>query len=486
MSLNWREIDLVLDELSLLGARVQRIAQPRFSQLRLELYRRREALTLLIAMEQGKTRLHRTVAGFSKPGTPQRFQQLLQARLRGGAITEIKHVHRDRIIRFGISRAGEQYQLWARLWGGSANVILTDDEGTIIDAMYRRPKRGEVSGSVFSPPPPDAEAAQKAEALEVRPFLIQPASTGDGRYPVSAAIEARYATLEHEEHLARLRRDADKALASREAALRRRFEELQRRSSEGEQSERYKVIADAIMTGLHRVDPGTGWLKVENPYDPSEVLEIQLDPTLSGSDNAERYYRRYKKARASHEATEHELSETTAALERVRTRRQRVQQLGDPNELAALIGTARKRRQRGASEDRAPAVPGLQFHSGKLQLYLGRTAMENDELLRRHVRGNDLWLHVRDRPGPYVFVKTPKGKSVPLETLLDAGNLALAYSKAKAEGRALIQYTQVKNLRRAKDGPKGRVIPYHEKTIEVELDQERLQRLRRPGDEESP
>jgi len=475
----------VLDELSLVGARVQRIAQPRFSQLTLELYQRREALTLLIVMEQGKTRVHRTTAGFSKPRTPQRFQQLLQSRLRGGTITEVEHVHRDRIIRFGVSRAGEQYQLWTRLWGGSANVILTDAEGTIIDAMYRRPKRGEVSGSVFSPPPPGEEAVRKAEALEVRAFLEQAVSTGDDRYPVSAAIEAQYASREREEHLARLRRDADKALASREATLRRRLEELERRGREGEHSGRYKVIADAIMTALHRIDPGSGWLEAENPYDPSELLEIQLDPTLSGSDNAERYYRRYKKARAAREAAEQELSETAAALERVRAQRHRAEQLDDPNELEALIGTARKRGQRGASENRAATLPGLQFHSGKLQLYLGRTATENDELLRRHVRGNDLWLHVRDRPGPYVFVKVPKGKSVPLETLLDAGNVALAHSKAKAEGRALIQYTQVKNLRRAKDGPKGRVIPYHEKTIEVELDQERLQRLRRPGDEES-
>ena len=123
------------------------------------------------------------------------------------------------------------------------------------------------------------------------------------------------------------------------------------------------------------------------------------------------------------------------------------------------------------------AAPGLRFQSGPFTLMVGRTAKENDELLRRYVRGNDYWLHTRDYPGGYVFIKYISGKSVPLETLLDAANLALHYSKGRSAGKAELYYTQVKYLRRAKEGKQGLVIPTQEKNLSIELDEERVQRL---------
>jgi len=61
--------------------------------------------------------------------------------------------------------------------------------------------------------------------------------------------------------------------------------------------------------------------------------------------------------------------------------------------------------------------------------------------------------------------------------MLDAANLAIYYSKARKAGKADLYYTQVKHLRRAKNGPKGLVLPTQEKNICVALDQPRLNRL---------
>ena len=77
----------------------------------------------------------------------------------------------------------------------------------------------------------------------------------------------------------------------------------------------------------------------------------------------------------------------------------------------------------------------------------------------------------------HFFIKTAKGKSVPLETLLDAGNLAVHFSKGKNSSRADVYYTQVKYLRRAKDGPLGLVIPTQEKNLSITKDEGRLKRL---------
>jgi predicted ribosome quality control (RQC) complex YloA/Tae2 family protein len=93
------------------------------------------------------------------------------------------------------------------------------------------------------------------------------------------------------------------------------------------------------------------------------------------------------------------------------------------------------------------------------------------------VKGNDLWLHARDYPGSYVFIKHLSGKSVPLDILLDAGNLAIFYSKGRNNGEGDLFYTPVKYLRRARGAPRGTVLPAHEKNLHVKVEEKRLREL---------
>ncbi len=76
-----------------------------------------------------------------------------------------------------------------------------------------------------------------------------------------------------------------------------------------------------------------------------------------------------------------------------------------------------------------------------------------------------------------MIIKAKKDKSIPLEVLLDGANLAIHYSKAKNEGKADLYYTQVKYLRRAKDGKTGLVLPTQEKNLTVALDERRVKLL---------
>ena len=88
-----------------------------------------------------------------------------------------------------------------------------------------------------------------------------------------------------------------------------------------------------------------------------------------------------------------------------------------------------------------------------------------------------MWLHTRDWSGGYIFIKSRRGKTIPLEILLDAGNLAVFYSKARKAKTADIYYTQVTHLRRAKNAPKGTVLPSHEKNLTVTIDEQRLRKM---------
>ncbi|HTP58358.1 MAG TPA: NFACT family protein, partial [Spirochaetia bacterium] len=150
-SLNWREIDLVLSELSLPGSLIQEINQPAHDRFILDLFRKGERISVLVSLSSRLPRLHAITAKPANPQKPPRFASFLRAHLRGGRIESVEH--RDRIVRITVSRSGEQTLLWIRLWGSAANAILTDAGGTILDAFYRRPKKNEVSGKTFASEP---------------------------------------------------------------------------------------------------------------------------------------------------------------------------------------------------------------------------------------------------------------------------------------------------------------------------------------------
>ena len=88
-----------------------------------------------------------------------------------------------------------------------------------------------------------------------------------------------------------------------------------------------------------------------------------------------------------------------------------------------------------------------------------------------------MWMHTRDFPGGYVFIKFKKDKTIPLDVLLDAANLAVLFSKGKNDSQVDLYYTRVRYLRRAKNGKTGLVLPTQEKNITIKPDRNRIMRL---------
>ena len=461
MSLNHKEIDAVLSEIEIEGAHLQKIKQPNFHTLYLEFYKPGGRLGIIICLAPGRTRFHLVPSAPVNEIKLQRFAQFMRSRVRGGKITGIRQINSDRIIRMDILRAGEEIVLWFRLWSGAANIIAADSEGGIHDAFYRRPGRGEVSGGTFIPPEPKAPAKE---------FSIRDLP-GDGTF--NKKIHEFYSSAENESELQRLRERALKKIASDESRVRSTLKKLENKSDSYEQFDSYKQTGDLIMSNLHMIKRCDRWVAVQNYYKDNNEIQIELDPTLSPEKNAEKYYTRYRKAKSGVEKVEEDLKNHRLMLKNLEEDRNRIESEQDPAIIKSFLESIPKQSAAGKKEK----PPGLSYRSGPYTILVGRSSSENDALLRKYVRGNDIWLHTRDFPGGYVFIKTIKGKSVPLDNLLDAGNLALFYSKGRNSGRGELYYTQVKYLRRAKDGPKGLVLPTQEKNLSVILEDERLSRV---------
>jgi predicted ribosome quality control (RQC) complex YloA/Tae2 family protein len=478
-SLNWKEIDLVLSELDLAGCLVQEVHQPVHDRIVLDLFRPRAGaehpgpsrLSLLISLSSRFPRLHTISEPESNPAKPPRFAMFLRAHVKGGRIEAARQLEADRVVRVDIARGDERKTLWIRLWSSAANIIATDADGVILDAFYRRPKRGEISGGRYTGPAAGSGGGGGGRPGQERDYAVRDLP-GEGTF--NRRLERHYRDLESSEGRQSLAAEVDAELAMREAKLAATLAKLERRLTEYENVERYREIGDLITSSLHLIAKGDRWLRTEDWFHDNAGIEIELSPGLTPAQNAEAYYERHRKARDGLERVQDDIAGLRRALAEVEAERARLSASPD----LEGIRQARKAAIRPHAPAAGPDVPGLVFSSPPYRILVGRSGKENDELLRRHVRGNDWWFHCRDYPGAYVFVKVPAGKSPPLETMLDAASLALHFSRAKNSGAGDVYYTQVKYLRRAKGGPKGLVLPTQEKNLHVRLDPARIERLK--------
>jgi len=486
VSLNWVEIDTILKELPLEGCHLQGVRQADYHTYFLEFYRPGRPLTLGIFLAPRQTRLHEVRQRPATLKRAPRFTEFLKARLLGSVIVEARQLGQERLVLLRLRLGTEEFSLWIRLWGGAANILVTDHQHQILDAAFRRPASGEVFGRTFDPVSQFSESSDLTSGgksrSEGKVFTARTFDAERQQEPQASfnrLVELQYRSIPPIE-AEKLREQALRLVERRLSAVAQAHDKSQARLQEFERRDDWKLYGDVLTSDSWKIHKGdTSFEGVD--WRDNANFRLPLDAKLLPHEHAQVWYKKYQKARDGEQGVREELASQEAEQARWQLALEQLPSWEAPA-VAAFLEKHRvvKTTQVKPGQDQRP---GLEFVSGPWTLWVGRNARENDTLLRRWVRGNDLWLHTRDVPGGFVFVRFLKGKTVPLEVLLDAGNLAIWYSKAKGDGRADLYYTAVKYLRRAQNGPAGLVLPTQEKNLTVTVDKLRMERLLRGKEE---
>lgn len=476
MSLNFREIDQVLKELNLEGARIDRINQPDRFSLYLETWNPGRKQKILIGLHNRAVRISRTQVKQKFPDKPPRFAQLLRARIKGGYIQSLTQPEGERLILFKIICRGDNYNLWIRLWSGNPNILLTDNDQKIVDVLFRKPESGEIQGQHFLPDLKAlSHAGQKSQRIrEIRDY---------SRFSDFCALVDHLYNSGNTD--AFLEREKQQCTGSLRKKIKSKKSHLVKLKAKEELYTRYqdeKNRGELIQANIWRLKKGDTRLEAED-FSTGQKISIELKEELTPVENCELFfkrYRKYKKGLAVLQEEMHRIEAELSSLEKDYSAVENCETLEDLEKLRIDYQADR------SEEKTSKPSAGLLFQSGDFHILVGRNSRENDTLLRKQAKGNDLWLHVRDYPGGYVFIKSRKGKTIPLETLLDAANLALLYSSGKKGVSADVHYTEVKNLRRMKGGKTGQVIVSRDRNLFVQFDEKRIRKLQGKSSLESP
>ncbi len=221
-------------------------------------------------------------------------------------------------------------------------------------------------------------------------------------------------------------------------------------------------LADVIMANLHSFQNGQA--KIQNFYSGEEVL-VKLNNNQTPQAYAEKLYRKSKNRKLEWEELEKNLTTKQEQIQRLEKNLNLIEEVDTYRNLKKFIKERESALEKKGSEN---AVPYKSFEYQGKQIWVGKSAKANDELIRSYGKKNDLWLHARDVSGSHVLIKEGKNSVTKSDLLEVAASLAAYYSKSKSQSMAPVIYTELKFVRKVKGSPPGAVVVDKEKVIMVE------------------
>lgn len=318
-----------------------------------------------------------------------------------------------------------------------------------------------------------SERVQDFAAFPVRhwpgPFRTSP-TTG-------ALLDFFFDERERQERIEQTRGNLIRVVSSELERCRKKLALQEESLAESGKAEEYRLMGELLTANLYQVSRGQDRITVVNYYDPDGgTLEIPLDPKRSPSENAQRFYRKYAKAKSTLEQAGEQRTKTLEEidyLEQVEASLEQAVSLPDLEEIRrelAASGYIKEtgRRPAEAHATKTQASPPLTLRtSDGLEVWVGRNNRQNDYLTLKLAGPADLWFHTREIPGSHVILRVPPGARVPETSILEAALLAAYFSKARHSSQVPVDFTQRKHVRKPSGAKPGMVIYDSQRTVYV-------------------
>lgn len=293
-------------------------------------------------------------------------------------------------------------------------------------------------------------------------------------------MDAHYTERERREQMRRQSQDLLKLITNLCERTARKIAARQMEKQKCKDREVLRRNGELIKANIHAIKAGQSVLYAVNYYDPDcATVEIPLDVTLSPSQNAQKYFRDYRKAATAAQMLDDLIEKAQAdaqyfdsvfdALTRAETPAELSQIREELREGGFIKGAAQKQRQK--------ELPPLRFVSSDgYEILVGKNNRQNDKLTLHTAEKSDLWLHTKDIPGSHVIVRTG-GTTPPDTTVTEAAVIAATHSKAADSSMVPVEYTLVKFVKKPSGAKPGMVIYTNNKTAFVTPDKELCERL---------
>ena len=269
-----------------------------------------------------------------------------------------------------------------------------------------------------------------------------------------------------------------------------KINDCQKKLEEVKNCEKYKINGELIKANLPSIKRGDREITTINYYSPrQENTTIPLNDKLTPLENARLYFKKYRKTKDSFQIIFEQLKNHELKLAQLTELQKLYEQENNslPNLLKIYnnltkLGWVKKTTAplKRPKKEKNRLVPAKYISKDGWEIYLGKNNLQNDFLTFKLASGNDTWLHAKNIQGSHIIIKNKGSKqSLPLDTLIQAANLAAYFSKAKKDNKVLVDYTLKKHLKKPKNAKPGMVIYSQEKGLWIKIDLEEIRSMKK-------
>ena len=566
----------------ILGGRIDKVYQPEKDEIILGIRSMGQAYKLLLTSNASNPKFHFTQTNPSNPMTPPLFCMVMRKHLQSGKIIKIEQPDFDRILNIYVESLNElgDYsvkKLVLEIMGRHSNIILTDENNTILDCIKHighdtssvrevlpgreytlPPSQGKINtlelddnnfkevlgnnpsfeiqsviyknytgispiaaseicyrANVNGSTPVEAltdiqkevifnEFAKLVEDIKANRFYPESITNEKGKTidfspiemsqfngfeikkytSISELIESFYANRDFAYRIGQKTQDLRKLITQNiERCIRKKDIQMQTLRSIKNRDE-LRLKGELLTANIYSIKKGMTTVELPNYYSENqELVAIELDSNKSPSENAQRYYKAYNKAKRTFEALKDQIKsndEELAYLESVLTS---VNNCADEQDVKEIRRELReegyvKKVKNQKDKSKKHSVPLHFISQDGFDIYVGKNNIQNDELTLKFARPRDIWMHTKNIPGSHVII-VANGQTIPDTTLNEGAMLSAFYSKAKNSSKVPVDYTEKKNVKKPNGSKPGFVIYETNKTAYITTSEEEIKKIRR-------
>ena len=268
-------------------------------------------------------------------------------------------------------------------------------------------------------------------------------------------------------------------------AIERTSRKINNRRAELEKSEKrdeLRIFAELLTANQYKFTQKQSSYDVENYYDNNKIITVPADPALTCQQNAQKYFKDYKKAANAEKMLhsliaegEQELIYLDSVLDNL-SRAETEKEIGEIRQELQDGGYLKSRKN--AKQKREKALPPIEFLSSDgFRILVGRNNVQNDILTLKTAKNYDMWLHVSKQSGSHTVICSDN-REISEKAILEAATIAAYHSKSASSSSVAVDYTLIKNVKKPAGAKPGKVIYETYNTVYVTPEKETVENLK--------
>jgi predicted ribosome quality control (RQC) complex YloA/Tae2 family protein len=262
----------------------------------------------------------------------------------------------------------------------------------------------------------------------------------------------------------------------------KKIEKLYSTLEDANKADQYQLFGELLTANMYSLQRGMKEIEVINYYDENgATVVIPLDPLKTPSDNAQKYFSKYQKAKNSIEIVKNQIRLAEEELLYFESLQQQLMaaSIRDIAEIREELVDEGYIRERQKKKNKSPnqGKPILETYraSNGIDILVGKNNKQNDYLTNKLAGRDEIWLHTKDIPGSHVVIRSKEPDD---ETIKEAATLAAYFSKARLSSSVPVDFTKVRYVKKPNGAKPGFVIYDNQQTIYVTPDEEKILSLK--------